>query len=280
MKQSIDKMIVSIIIPTYNSEKTIRQTLNSIFNQVGLNIEFNIEVFICDDLSTDNTINICNEYSVIILKNEKHTGGPNAGRNNGLKHANGIYVCFLDHDDEWVHNKLKLQLNIDADVVYSQYLGGEKRESDNLYNTLIKRDNQRGWLYMGSLLIKNNNIPLFEEYFGQLDFDWLLKLTKDRKCIQCSPVVKRNITGYNLSFDPIYRKRDFYMGLLLIEDNPSIIKKWYASRGRYYYVIGNMKMARFYFSRGSINWKTILYYISSYNIKFSKAIVKKFKVFG
>lgn len=268
-------MKVTVIIPTYNGEKTIERAIKSVLNQ---NID--IQLLICDDCSTDKTIEIAKKYTSEIFINDNNSGGPNKGRNIGIKNSIGDYVAFLDQDDEWLPNKLEIQLKENTDVIYSQYIGSEKPESLNLYNTLLKRDKTKGWAYLGSLLIKNNNIPLFEEYFGQLDYDWLLRLTKNRTCRQVHPVVKRNADGNNLSFNIEYRKRDFYMGLLLIDGDIRTMKKWYSSRARYHYVMNDMKMARFYFIRGDVSIKTILYYISSYNLRLSNLIIKKFKVFG
>jgi glycosyltransferase involved in cell wall biosynthesis len=102
---------ISIIIPTYNSEKTIIRALESVFRQERLNEDFTFEVLICDDGSTDKTIEICSNYSVRILKNDRHTGGPNAGRNNGIRNATGDIIAFLDHDDEWLSAKTRVQLS-------------------------------------------------------------------------------------------------------------------------------------------------------------------------
>jgi glycosyltransferase involved in cell wall biosynthesis len=268
---------VSLIIPTFNGEKTIERAIVSVLNQKG---DFEIEILICDDCSTDNTIEIAKKYGCKIFQNEINSGGPNKGRNAGIKHSTGDYIAFLDQDDEWLEEKLELQLRVDADVVYSQYNGGNKKPSENLHQTLLKRDSNYGWPYLGSLLIKNNNVPLFEEWFGQLDYDWLLRLSEGRTCVEVPPVVKRNITGSNLSMDNQYRKRDFYMGLLQVDGDIPVMKKWFGSRARYHYVKGEMKMARFFFIRGNLTWKTLLYFLSSYNLLLSKFIIKKFKVFG
>jgi len=270
-------MKVTVIIPTYNGEKTINRAVQSVLNQ---SVKIETEILICDDCSTDNTVYIAQKIGCTVFVNDKNSGGPNKGRNIGIINATGDYIAFLDQDDEWLPNKLEIQLRVNADVIYSQYVGSEKSESSNLYSTLLKRDNTKGWAYLGSLLIKNNNIPLFEEYFGQLDYDWLLRLTKNRSCKQIAPVVKRNVDGNNLSLNSEYRKRDFYMGLLLIDGDIRVMKKWYSSRARYHYVINDMKMSRFYFIRGQLSIKTILYFISSYNLRLSNLIIKKFKVFG
>jgi len=117
--------IVSIIIPTYNSEKTIKRAIDSVLNQEGLGTLFDVEIIISDDASTDNTLEICNEYQVVVISNNDNSGGPNRGRNQGIKAASGDYIAFLDHDDEWLPNKLIKQLKeIDngAEFVSSQYI--------------------------------------------------------------------------------------------------------------------------------------------------------------
>ena len=79
---------VSIIIPTYNSEKYLKRCINSICNQTYKNIE----IIIIDDGSTDDTFNICEEYAkwddrikIIHKKNE----GVSVARNRGIISANG-----------------------------------------------------------------------------------------------------------------------------------------------------------------------------------------------
>lgn len=112
-------MDISVIIPTYNGEKTIERAINSIINQEG---DYNIEVLICDDCSEDKTVKIAQELGAIVLKNKIHTGGPNTGRNLGIKKARGKYVAFLDQDDEWLKDKLQNQikeLENGYDFIYS-----------------------------------------------------------------------------------------------------------------------------------------------------------------
>lgn len=150
----------------------------------------------------------------------------------------------------------------------------------SIHQVLLERGKQKNWPYMSSIMIVNSAIPKFEECFGQLDYNWLLDATKNRKCVEIDPCVYRNISGSNLSLDKDYRKRDFYMGLLQIDGDIKTMKRWYSSRGRYHYVQGEISLARFYFLRGDLNWKTILYFMSTFNNKLRKAIIKKFKVWG
>lgn len=89
-------MLISVIIATYNSEKTLRQTLDSIRYQTYRDFE----VIVIDGKSTDNTLGIVKEYSDIVKKyiSEKDTGIYNAF-NKGICLASGDYICFIGSDD-------------------------------------------------------------------------------------------------------------------------------------------------------------------------------------
>jgi glycosyltransferase involved in cell wall biosynthesis len=84
---------LSFIVPTYNSEKTIAATLNSIFSQVQ---ELKFEVIIVDNGSEDNTKEIVTQFPAVLLN--EHTRGANHARNLGIKHAKGELIAFIDSD--------------------------------------------------------------------------------------------------------------------------------------------------------------------------------------
>lgn len=104
---------ISIITPTYNSGKFINRTITSVLNQTHKDWEF----LIVDDCSTDNTIEIVNKFikqdsRIKLLKNTINSGGPALPKNIGIENASGEYVAFLDHDDEWLPEKLEKQLKV------------------------------------------------------------------------------------------------------------------------------------------------------------------------
>lgn len=89
----------SIIIPTYNSEKTLKYTLESIAKQ---NIAQNeLEILIIDGGSTDKTRSIAQEHNVIILDNPKRL--PEYAKAIGIRHASGHYVVRMDSDEEFTY---------------------------------------------------------------------------------------------------------------------------------------------------------------------------------
>ncbi len=153
-------------------------------------------------------------------------------------------------------------------------------QSSSIHRLLSERSKAANWPYMSSILMVNRNVPLFEEQYGQLDYEWTLEATRGRRCAEVSPCVIRYIDGSNLSHDHEYRRRDFYAGLLTADGNRRVMKRWFASYARYHYVAGNARMARFFFIRGTINWKTMLYWITSFLPPLRKFIIRKFGVFG
>ena len=89
---------ISFIIPIYNAEKYIRQCLDSIVNQTLKDIE----IICVDDESNDSTPQILQEYAqkdsrVMLLRQKNARQG--AARNNGMAHASGEYIVFVDSDD-------------------------------------------------------------------------------------------------------------------------------------------------------------------------------------
>ncbi|RGS75650.1 glycosyltransferase family 2 protein [Ruminococcus bromii] len=90
--------VISVIVPTYNSEKTIERCLLSILKQTYENLE----VIVVNDGSSDSTETICEKMAscdsrlkVITIKN----GGVSHARNIGIDNAKGDYITFVDSDD-------------------------------------------------------------------------------------------------------------------------------------------------------------------------------------
>jgi glycosyltransferase involved in cell wall biosynthesis len=100
-------MLVSIIMPAYNAEKTIKESIQSVLDQTYKEWE----LLIVNDGSTDRTEPVVESYKDerIKLISQKNGGVSNA-RNNALRQAQGEYISFLDSDDLWIKTKLELQL--------------------------------------------------------------------------------------------------------------------------------------------------------------------------
>ncbi|WP_017663477.1 glycosyltransferase [Baaleninema simplex] len=112
---------ISVVVPAYNCETTVRATLDSLFNQTFKDFE----VLVVDDSSTDDTLNAVKAIEDPRLRVFSYpNAGPAATRNRGFNHILGQYVSFIDADDLWTPDKLAAQLealdaNPDAAVAYS-----------------------------------------------------------------------------------------------------------------------------------------------------------------
>ena len=119
-------MLLTVVIPVYNSSCTIARCLDSIFG-LPLN-ESDFEVIAIDDCSTDNSVDILKQYAdchtnILILRQDtNHRQG--AARNRGVSIAKGKYIVFVDSDDEVAPGMLsavEMAENADADIVALRY---------------------------------------------------------------------------------------------------------------------------------------------------------------
>ncbi len=98
---------ISVIIPVFNREKKISRAINSVLDQTYKPLE----IIVVDDGSIDKTANILRSYSGKIKVIHQKNSGVSAARNNGIKNSSGEWISLLDSDDEWLPNKLQLEVD-------------------------------------------------------------------------------------------------------------------------------------------------------------------------
>ncbi|GJQ57442.1 MAG: glycosyltransferase family 2 protein [Candidatus Scalindua sp. AMX11] len=140
----------SIITPVHNSEKFLKETLDSILCQTYTNWES----IIINDNSNDNSLTIIEKYTKMDnrfkLINRVENGGAAVARNIGIQTAKGRFIAFLDSDDVWMSNKLEEQIKFmkmnSVEFCYSNYFhmteNGQLQGSINVpkevdYNQLL-----------------------------------------------------------------------------------------------------------------------------------------------
>jgi glycosyltransferase involved in cell wall biosynthesis len=118
---------ISVVIPMYNSKDTIIRTLNSIKNQTAFNQI--TEVIIVNDGSTDNSLDLVKDYNesnkqmpLVIIN--KPNGGVSSARNAGMKAAKGEWIALLDSDDDWLPEKIEIQIKTIKEHPEIDFLGG------------------------------------------------------------------------------------------------------------------------------------------------------------
>jgi glycosyltransferase involved in cell wall biosynthesis len=117
--------LVSVIIATHNRAGLLGRALESVFTQDRLGEQFDVEVIVVDDCSTDSTPDVVREYSQVRYLRLSTRRGVSGARNAGIEASRGAFICFLDDDDVWLPGRLKLQLPVferhpEAGAVYSQ----------------------------------------------------------------------------------------------------------------------------------------------------------------
>ncbi|HHH53014.1 MAG TPA: glycosyltransferase, partial [Bacteroidetes bacterium] len=184
--KDISNILVSIIMPTYNREETIKESILSVLNQSHKNFQ----LLIADDGSQDLTKEIVQEFDDDRINYfYQENKGVSAARNLGLKHAHGEYIFFLDSDNRWRTEYLKYMISFmevyqlevaysgmaltDDFVTYNGYLG---QEYD--YFSLQKRN----YIDLNCFGYKNiSKQYLFDETIGRLvDWDFILTIGLDR----------------------------------------------------------------------------------------------------
>lgn len=188
--------LVSVIIPCYNGEKFIGDTIKNVLNQTYKNWE----LIIVDDCSTDSSCEIVEHYlnnKIRLIKNTYHKGIAKT-MNKGIKVATGDFIAFLDQDDAWHPKKLDLQL--------------QKFENG---------DNNLGLVGCGMVFIENNEwrsiFRINDEKLDQMSILTKIFLTGNsasimmlkRDCFKKVGQFKENLIGWG-DFELAFRVAKFY----------------------------------------------------------------------
>ena len=214
------QLILSIIIPAYNAQNTIVETLNSIYS-IGLQ-DGTFEVIIIDDCSTDITVSVINDYaqihSNIVLLRQSTNQRQGATRNRGLKIAKGKYIALVDSDDivaPGLVKTLDYALNTNVDIMHSGMII-QRNHVENLvvskapknkvlsmheflenWHTVETCQSPCAYLYKNEVL-QNSNTP-FVEGKRLEDTDWVEKNLYAAESIMCvdevTYIYKENITS-------------------------------------------------------------------------------------
>lgn len=125
---------ISVIIPVYNAESTLKTSINSVINQ-SIGFE-NIELIIVNDKSIDNSKSIideyCNKYENIIgIHLDKNSGFPGKPRNIGIEQSTAPYLIFLDADDEYFQHAFEVYYNTIINEKSDMVMGSHYWNLDN-----------------------------------------------------------------------------------------------------------------------------------------------------
>jgi len=100
--------MISVVIPAFNAGRFIRRTIDSILGQTYRDYE----IIVVDDGSSDDTAELVKSYGAKVRYIYQENAGDGPARNTGIQAAKGEWIAFLDHDDEWLPEKLELQMEL------------------------------------------------------------------------------------------------------------------------------------------------------------------------
>lgn len=187
-------MLVSIIIPMYNREKTIKMAVESILEQTCQDFE----LIIVDDCSTDRSVEIVKNIDddrIRLIISEKN-GGACAARNIGIENAQGEFIAFQDSDDFWHADKLEKSL---------YYL--KREDADMVFSALMREEEKKGKIIRSRLPVYNLNQE--SDKLGRVMW---------QNCVSTQTIVAKKSLFQDVCFDPVFPRFqdwDFIIQVLL-----------------------------------------------------------------
>ena len=201
----------SVVIPLYNKERSVKNTIESVLNQTFQDFE----VIVVNDGSTDNSLEVVKSFNDerIRIINQKNSGVSSA-RNRGIKEAKYDWIAFLDADDLWNPNKLRIvaeaivkEKNVNWVITGYTLLINKKKSIDYIHNKNGKLKNVIDDLLLGlkihtsavivkrKMFIENNRLFFREGLNNSEDREVWYKLC----CLDPNPVyVNKSLSYYKI----------------------------------------------------------------------------------
>lgn len=241
--------LVSIIMPSWNTARFIRESIDSVRNQTYTNWE----LLIVDDCSTDNTDEIVASYSderICYFKNEKNSGAA-LTRNRAMREARGEWIAFLDSDDLWTPEKLERQLQFMKEnnyiFSYHEYVKiDEESKPLNIYVSgpeVVTKHKMYNYGYPGCLTFmysaKAMGLIQIKDIKKNNDYAILLKLCKKADCY----LLKENLAEYrirkkSISHDKLSKKLKSHYDLFhMCDEKAAPVALWYACWNMFYGIL-------------------------------------------
>ena len=212
IQDTIKMPTVSVIIPTYNRAHLLGRAIRSVLAQTLQDWE----LLVVDDASTDDTEIVARAFGdsrIHYVRHQVNKGAP-AARNTGIRKSRSEYIAFLDSDDEFMPEKLEMQLNLflrdkegDLGVAVCDF-ECVKQATNEVVSVSIRP--LRGWVYEDllalrsksygtSLIMARKSASCSELHFDESlpsyqDFDFLIRMAARRRCDMVSkPLVRTHL---------------------------------------------------------------------------------------
>ncbi|NEP88739.1 MAG: glycosyltransferase family 2 protein [Okeania sp. SIO2C2] len=214
--------LISIIIPVYNGDRYISEAINSVLQQT-----YNpIEIIVIDDGSTDKTAEVVKSFGSVLKYFYQENSGTATARNSGISLAKGNFFAFLDADDIWVENKLKIQMEIfnnnpEVDLVFGQVQQFYSPELDENIKKQIycNPELMTGYIPSGMIIKRDAffRVGKFQSQWQQGEFaDWYVRATELNLKIINPPnlVAKRRLHKMNKGLQQRQASQSDYLRII------------------------------------------------------------------
>lgn len=234
--------LVSVVMPAYNARAYIEATLRSVQAQTYPRFE----VLVVDDMSSDGTLEIveavaAQDARVRLIRLDRNFGGPAGPRNVGVRQAQGEWIAFLDADDIWHPDKLRLQLDVlrrtgaafcssrmidFADEAELDFKPVDKIETVELsfLSQLIKLRTPTSSVVVAADLVRRNSFNESPLYKAREDLDCWLHCHEE---IGSSVKLNHPLIGYRISPNQISGSK-----LTMIKRHYHVLKEYTFRSGR------------------------------------------------
>lgn len=269
-KAFMEKPLVSVNIPAYNSGEFIERTVTSALRQTY----GTIEVIVLDDGSTDNTADIVKRLQrddSRIRYYYQENRGLASSRNRLFEFSQGEYIAFLDHDDEWYPEKLDLQAGLlrdapDTALVFSDLLCEESEGPKKSFRYFDSRRPRKGRIFydfllsgnfipLSSVLVKagvlKNYLPFSKDFKIAEEWELFLRMSRDFSFDYIDRVCgvyrlhNNRTTNKNplLEFDEILKILDYWQA------KDGLLRTFY--RNKFLFTKAGLNLQKAYFHRSS-----------------------------
>ena len=226
-------MKVSVILPTYNRERVLGRSIQSILDQTFQDFE----LIVVDDASNDNTRDVVNAFCRPNIRYIRHTEnlGPGSARNTGINLAQGKYIAFQDSDDQWLPEKLEKQI---------RYLDSAPSHVGVVYSVLLRMNG-------------SNTMPVPPEKLGRIEGDIHRSLCRGNFIALPSILVKKEcFTRAGLFDKHLHQYEDWDM--------------WIRISKYYHFGFIDEPLVNSYFTPGSVNEKGVVSEVQAARLIFKK----------
>lgn len=204
-----DLPTVTVIIPVYNAERFLESALNSVFSQT---YSSKLQVVVVDDGSTDNSSTIAKNFPDVHYLHQSNKG-VSASRNTGLEIAKGDFIAFLDADDIWKPEKIKVQVSfmmenpeLGISGTYAENFLESGTDTPKWFNKDTDWMMVKDYMIPSTMMVEKSVFNKIGEFDVNLrsgeDTDWLWRAKESgiKSDIIENVLVRRRFHGANLSW--------------------------------------------------------------------------------